>query len=27
MTKEQMEAFRRRRATNPNYLPSPYDPL
>jgi hypothetical protein len=27
MTKEQTEAFRRRRATNPNYLPSPYDPL
>jgi hypothetical protein len=27
MTKEQMAAFRRRRANNPNYLPSPYDPL
>ena len=27
MTPEQVAAFRRRRAINPNYLPTPYDPL
>ena len=27
MTKEQIEAFLRRRTFNPNYVPTPYDPL